>query len=60
MDRGFLLGKAEPGAEETKWVGGAAEPSFWQGIKVSNKQRLAVEAYRCPTCFTVRLFAPPA
>jgi hypothetical protein len=60
MDRGFMLERDAGGAWETKWVRGAPESSFWRGTKIADKERLAIEAYRCPRCGALRLFAPPA
>jgi hypothetical protein len=60
MDRGFLLESTQRGAAETKWMHGAPEPSFWMGIKTAGKDLVAVEAYKCPRCHVVKLFAPPA
>ena len=59
MDRGFLLERVPGGEFETKWVRGTPEPNFWRGTNVRGKERLAVEAFRCPRCGALRLFAPP-
>jgi len=59
MDRGFILERLDSGEFETKWVRGAPEPSFWRGTKTSDKERLPIEAYRCPQCGALKLFAPP-
>ena len=59
MECGFLLERVTGGEFETKWVRGAPEPSFWRGTKVSDRERISVEAYRCPQCGALKLLAPP-
>lgn len=60
MEQGFLLDRTPGGEYETKWVRGAPERSFWRGTKVGDKERIAVQAYRCPQCGALKLFARPA
>lgn len=60
MEGGFLL-NGLPGQSSLsagQWVEGAPEKSFWSGLKLKGRRRLAVYAWRCPGCTQVRLFAP--
>lgn len=41
-----------------EWVEGPPEKSWWGGLKLKNRRRLTVYAWRCPGCTQVRLFAP--
>ena len=58
MHPGFILESIPGGAAETKWVRGPAEKSFWRGVNVEDKERLAIVAHRCPQCGLLRLYAP--
>lgn len=61
MDAGFVLESVDGGGTTTtKWVRGEPEKSFWLGLKVSDKERVPIRAYRCPSCWLLRLFAAPA
>lgn len=42
------------------WVAGQADPSFWTGPKVRDKEHHTLVAYRCARCGFVEFYAPAA
>ncbi len=60
MEGGFLLNGVPSSGQVAAgtWVEGPPEKSFWTGLKLKNRRRLTVYAWRCPGCTQVRLFAP--
>jgi hypothetical protein len=61
MAVGFLL---ESGSYDTprvtQWVGGAPEQSFWTGLRLSERDVLAVTTYRCARCGYLESYARAA
>jgi hypothetical protein len=62
MDSGFIVDftYGTHGSEQSSWVKGTAEPSFWTGwtaLKLSDKQRLPIVTFRCPACGQLKSFA---
>jgi hypothetical protein len=39
------------------WVEGAPMPSFWTGLKTSNRRKLEVTTYRCASCGYLESYA---
>ena len=61
MEPGFLIDKGHfelPSQQE--WAEGAAERSYWSGLKLDNRERVPVVTYRCPRCGLLQSYAPPA
>ena len=64
MDSGFIVDftHGTHGSEQSSWVEGAAEPSWWTGwtaLKLGDKQRLPIVTFRCPVCGQLKSFARP-
>ncbi len=60
LQEGYLLDHEQHARTVTKWVEGPPEKSFWSGLSLKGRPRLAVVAYRCPRCGYVELNAPAA
>jgi len=61
MERGFLVDRSHHSyARPGQWVSGEPQGSLWFGVKTGGRQRITLEAYRCPRCGLVESFAPPA
>jgi hypothetical protein len=60
MEGGFLPDRTDSSSSSAQgtWVEGLPEKSFWTGLKLKGKRRLAIYAWRCPRCTLVRLYAP--
>lgn len=61
MDPGFLIDKGDgqvPSQQE--WAEGAAEKSFWTGLKLKGRVTVPVVTYRCPRCGLLQSYAPDA
>lgn len=59
MEGGYLLtGSQGHPFTAGQWVEGPPEKSIWTGLKLKNRRRFTVYAWRCPSCTQVRLFAP--
>jgi len=43
--------------QQTKWVEGEPETSFWLGLKIKGRRTFPVFADRCPQCGTLELHA---
>jgi hypothetical protein len=39
------------------WVGGQPEFGFWGNVKVYDRPRYALQAFRCPECGLIQLYA---
>ena len=59
MDSGFMIDftYGTDASEQPSWVKGKAEPSFWKGLKLGDKERLPIVTFRCPTCGQLKSFA---
>ncbi len=47
---GFVLDRTYGGKFQQTWVEGQPETSFWTGIKISERETLNVQAFRCVDC----------
>ena len=54
---GFLMDRMHGGRKPGEWIEGTPEPSFWRGIKISDRRRFVLEARRCVDCGYLLLFA---
>lgn len=60
MHLGFVLDRGQSdGPNVAEWIEGEPAPSFWYGLKFSDSQRYTMQAWRCPQCHLVRLYAQP-
>ena len=51
MIEGFIFDRGEGNHKQQQiWVEGAAEESFWSGIKTSGRATFIVQAMRCGKC----------
>lgn len=51
MDAGLVIDKGHANAlGEQEWMEGAAERSFWTGLKTKGRERFKVITYRCERC----------
>ena len=58
MERGVVADKAHYSVPETqKWVEGAPEKSFWQGLKMKDRDVIPVSTYRCERCGYLESYA---
>jgi hypothetical protein len=58
MELGFVLdrGHHNSAAEQT-WIEGEPEKSFWTGIKTKDREKHAIETYRCERCGYLESYA---
>jgi hypothetical protein len=59
MDSGFIVDftYGTDASEQSSWVEGTTEPSWWTGSVLGDKQRLPIVTFRCPTCGQLKSFA---
>jgi len=59
LERGYVADKAHYSVPDTQqWVEGAPEHSFWQGLKMKDRDVLPVMTYRCKRCGFLESYAP--
>lgn len=58
MEPGFLIDVGYGKTAVPKWAAGEPESSFWSsGLKLREKEQLAVTTYRCPRCGYLESYA---
>ena len=57
MEQGYVIDESYGKVGPEKWVAGEPELSFWTGLKLRGKQRLAVTSYRCRQCGYLESYA---
>ncbi len=58
METGFMIDRGHGNsASAAKWAEGEPERSWWQGLKLSGKEQIAVTSYRCPRCGLLQSYA---
>jgi hypothetical protein len=60
VDRGPGPLGQHPWRQQARWVAGLPERSFWLGLRLRHKSQVPVLTYRCPRCWRLEPFAPPA
>ena len=60
MVGGYLLDHKHGAVTQSQWVEGAPEISYWVGLKTDERPVLPLVSFRCPKCWYVELYAPPA
>lgn len=57
MIRGFILDRGDYNYKMRQtWIEGAAEASFWSGIKTAGRAAYSVDAERCERCGRLELY----
>lgn len=58
LTEGFILDHGHYNAKTQQiWVEGAPEPSFWNGLKTSDRAIYKVRAMRCANCGFLEFYA---
>ena len=61
MDRGHIPDLKDGPVKRSSWAPGeAVSQRFWGGIKYKAKETIPLDAYRCPSCGYVEVYARPA
>jgi hypothetical protein len=58
LQPGFIEDTGEASKGYARWIAGPLERGMFGGAKRMGKKRWQIDAYRCPRCFHVDLFAP--
>lgn len=57
LEPGFVEDAGEHSRGYSRWIQGALERGIFGGAKRMGKQRWKIDAYRCPKCGHLELFA---
>ncbi|MES2097487.1 MAG: PF20097 family protein [Pseudomonadota bacterium] len=58
MAEGFVLDVGQHGSRTVStWVEGAAEKSFWTGLKIGKKASFPIQTWRCGRCGFLESYA---
>lgn len=57
LDPGFVEDSGEGSRGDARWVAGAIERGFFGRAKRLGRPRMQIDAYRCPECGHLELFA---
>lgn len=57
LEAGFIEDSGEGSHGYARWIQGTLERGFFGGAKRLGKQRWQIDAYRCPACGHLDLFA---
>ena len=57
MSAGYMLDATYGGFLAARWIEGAPEKSFWQGLKIRDKKKYQLTAYRCVGCGFLESYA---
>jgi len=58
MEEGYIPDLANSNTPSVpKWTEGQPERSFWWGLNLRNRERLAITTYRCPKCGLLQSYA---
>jgi predicted nucleic-acid-binding Zn-ribbon protein len=58
LQEGFILDQTRNSRVAAEWVEGQPERSFWLGLKLKGRKKLAISGHRCPRCGYLELYAP--
>jgi hypothetical protein len=51
MIEGFVVDYGHGGSNRVSaWIEGAPQKSFWMGLKLSGRRKLAIKTFRCGRC----------
>jgi hypothetical protein len=59
LQQGFIEDEGEGSRGYARWVAGALERGPLGGARLMGKSRSQIDAFRCPQCGHLELFAPP-
>jgi hypothetical protein len=57
MQEGFILDQGHGARFASAWIEGPPEKSFWTGVSLKGKKRIAVQTLRCPSCGYLESYA---
>ncbi|MFI1090957.1 hypothetical protein [Streptomyces sp. NPDC020917] len=57
LEPGFVEDSGEGSRGYARWIAGHLERGFFGGAKRMGRQRWQIEAFRCPACGHLELFA---
>jgi hypothetical protein len=58
MEAGYLLDYTQDARmAQSSWVEGAPERSFWTGLKIKGREKIAVTTFRCSHCGYLESYA---
>ena len=57
LEPGYILDAVRGAYKAAEWVEGAPERSFWVGLKVSDRSRYTICAFRCANCGYLESYA---
>ena len=58
MDRGWIMDGTHGGVNQSRWIEGVPEKSFWTGTKIDKtKEMIAITTYRCSACGFLESYA---
>ncbi|MGW0479188.1 hypothetical protein [Nonomuraea sp. NPDC003214] len=57
LQAGFIMDSGQYSQGFANWVEGALERGVFGGAKLAGRPRWEIDAYRCPRCFHLELFA---
>jgi hypothetical protein len=56
MEMGFILDRANNGANQARWIAGKPERGFF-GLKMGGKRWAEIQTYRCTACGFLESYA---
>ena len=59
MEPGITADATSGGAVQEQWAPGAAQTSFWTGLKINKREQIPVTTMRCPKCGALESYARP-
>ena len=58
MEEGFIADMTQQArVKPSKWVEGQPVKSFWEGTKISDKEKVEIATYRCTGCGYLESYA---
>ena len=57
MELGFVLDQMYGEGDQSTWIDGVPERSFWTGVKLKGRQQHPVTTFRCPSCGYLESYA---
>lgn len=57
MSHGYIVDFTYGGRMQNRWIEGPPDPSFWTGLKISDKTQYLVATYRCVKCGYLESYA---
>lgn len=57
LETGFTLDESHGTYHPSRWVEGEPAKSFWIGLKIRGRRKLAISIYRCRSCGLLEHYA---